>query len=385
MVTLDEETVVHLPKLGESIHHATVVSWLKQVGDYVKRDEPLVEVMTDKVSSEIPAPAEGYLREIMVQIDEEVEVGKTLCLLSREGSPSAAVEKPAVEIKTLPLTRISPAVKHLLRRHGLKEDDLSRIPSTGDAGRVTKRDVEEYVKGMAKQSDNARAQTVSLSPLRKVIAKEMQASLQTIPAATLVDEVDVTPLCNLRQGAKGAFFAKHNVKLTMTAYLAKAMSLALKETPRLNATLEGTDLHIHPSIHLGIAVNVHDGVLVPVLTSADEKSVSQIAFDLARLTEKTRDGELLDDGRQRSTVTLTNFGMGGVAIGIPVIRPQEAAIIGIGAVSKKITVTAEQQFAIRDQVYISLSFDHRIVDGMYASSFFHKLKAIIADQEHFSL
>ena len=352
---MSEKYEVLLPKLGESIVSATVVHWLKKVGDRVEKDEPLLEVMTDKVNSEIPCPHQGILQEIKAEVDQEIEVGQLLCTI---GSKIEKVEKSGW---------LSPAVKELVREHQISSCDLEAISGSGEGGRVCRKDVENYL------SSSFKDRTETLSPLRKAIAKELTLS-QNIPTATLIDEINVTDLIRWIAKEKELFLQLHQAKLTITSCIALATAKALVDLPLLNGTLEGDKIILHKDVHLGIAVSVDNGVLVPVIRACQSKPLSNVAREISRVSTQVREGSWKGDSEVKGTVTITNFGMGKVPIGIPMIIPGQAAILGVGAIQKKILIDDEDRMSIGQTLFFSLTFDHRLVDGMYASKFFQAVR-----------
>ncbi|MBM3201020.1 MAG: 2-oxo acid dehydrogenase subunit E2 [Chlamydiae bacterium] len=352
---------VCLPKLGESIMNATVVQWLKKPGEFVEKDEPLLEVMTDKVNSEIPSPCSGILHEISAKVDQEVEVGEVLCLIGqKEAAIKPAWTQPIEETETK--TFLSPAVATLAKENKITLEELARIAPTGENGRLCKKDLQKHLENRPK----------GLSALRKAIAKEMTLS-QNIPTATLIDEVDVTDLMAWIQQEKEEFYLEEKAKLTITTCMIKASADVLKELSMLNASLEDDQLIMHQEVHVGMAVSVDQGVKVPVISSCDHKSLAEIARDVSLISLEVRENRWKGDS-VKGTFTISNFGMGKVAAGIPMIVPGQAGILGIGAIQKKVLVDENDRFYVGQTLFLSLTFDHRLVDGMYACQFFQLLK-----------
>lgn len=352
---------VTLPKLGESILSATVVQWFKKVGDPVALDEPLLEVSTDKVNSEIPSPVAGTLLEILAKVDQEVQVGGILALIGAGSSPIPPSESQDF---------LSPSVMRLLKEKGIPLSDIDKIPRSGQGGRLTKKDVEEYVPTV---KCTAGTERVKMSPLRKAIADNMVKSFYEAPHASLITEVDVTEILTWIQSHR----QKTNEKITITAFVAKAIAETLATFPLLNASLEGDTIVMKKNVNLGVAVSVDQGVMVPVLKKAQEKSLAEIAKEIAVLAEKTRSHSLAPDDTREGSITLTNFGMTGVMIGVPIIRYPEVAIVGLGAITKKVAVMLDDSTAIRSVMFISLTFDHRVLDGIYGCAFLNGLKQAI--------
>ncbi len=388
---------VTLPKLGESIMNATVVQWFKKVGDAVQLDEALLEVSTDKVNSEIPSPVAGVIKSIVAVADQEVAVGDLLAVIEVGGmqtvhtSSTAHSQEPNIEKKAQEEDMrdfFSPGLLKMAREHGISMDELETIPATGSGGRLSKKDLEDYVAGKrarpkatmpcpmssAAKSSGMEVERVKMTGMRKAIADNMVRSFYEAPHATLITEVDVTSVLKLVQKHKEEFLAKHGVKLTITSFVARAISSALKEFPLINSSLEQDTIVVKRFVNLGIAVSVEQGIMVPVIKHCHRLSLVEIAKELQDLSQKARNNSLTPNDVKEGTITLTNFGMSGVAIGIPIIRYPEVAIIGIGALQKKVVVLEEDTLAIRSMMNASLTFDHRVLDGMYGCGFLNAFK-----------
>jgi 2-oxoglutarate dehydrogenase E2 component (dihydrolipoamide succinyltransferase) len=371
---------INLPKLGESIVSATVVQWFKNVGDRVELDEPLLEVSTDKINSEIPSPAAGILQEILAQPSQELQVGETLAILSGFGSSSPREALPAaIETKCPAASNdfLSPSVLRTLKEKGLKLEEADRIPRTGEGGRLTKKDVENYAPAVLRpptppQSDES--ERVKMSSLRKAIAENMVRSFYEAPHASLITEVDVTRIVKLIQDQKAEFFQKHGAKISITAFVARAIARALKAYPLLNASLDGDTIVMQKFINLGLAVSVEQGVMVPVIRGCQRLTLPEISQEIAKLAEKARAGRLEASETRQGTITMTNFGMTGTMIGVPIIRFPEVAIVGLGAITKKVVAMPDDSIAIRSMMWVSLTFDHRVLDGIYGCGFLGELK-----------
>ena len=403
---MSEDIKVLLPKLGESIHSATIVQWFKKIGDDVKLDEPLLEVSTDKVNSEIPSPAAGTLKEIHASPDQELQVGQLVAVIGL-GTPSALAEEvqeiaPAAsapfsgaegeEMKDF----FSPALLRLAREKGVGLHELEKISGTGMSGRVTKQDLEEY---LAKRTTSTKpcpmaakvvapstgiagtdVERLKMSGMRKAIADNLVRSFYEAPHATLVTEVDVTSIIALIQKEKEEFLEKHGYKLTITAFVARAIAKALQEYPLINSSLEEDTILLKRYVNLGIAVSIEQGLVVPVIKHCQRLGITAIAKAIGELSVKARSGKLSPDDVDEGTITLTNFGMTGVQIGIPIIRYPEVAIVGIGATYKKVVPLENDLLAIRSMVFVSLTFDHRVLDGMYGCGFLGALKKHLEDE-----
>ena len=421
-------TEVRMPALGESVTEGTVTTWLKAVGDAVDADEPLLEVSTDKVDSEVPAPVAGFLAEIRVPEDETVEVGTVVAIIS-ETAPSAAPAAPTVAAApaapAAPATPVdpfpnastlaaaatgapvvatpavatgsayvTPIVRKLARDLGV---DLATVSGTGVGGRVRREDVEAAAAAAraaaaapapaaapaAKaeavcEPSPLRGTTEKMSRLRQTIARRMVESLQTAAQLTTVIEVDVTKVAALRARSKDAFLAKHGTKLTFLPFFVKAATEALAYHPKINATINDKEVTYFDYEHVGIAVDTPRGLLVPVIKNAGEKDIPGIAASINDLAARTRDSKIGPDELSGSTFTVTNTGSGGALFDTPVLNTPETAIMGVGTIVKRPVVMkgidGADVIAIRSMVYLSLSYDHRLVDGGDASRFLMDVK-----------
>ncbi len=397
---------VTLPKLGESIHEATIVAWLKQPGDYVHLDEPLLEVSTDKVNSEIPSPCEGVLKEICAQVDEKVDVGAILARVGEgaEGSSSASQQASNKQEKAAPLAPkassersqfFSPAVLRIAKMKGIPLSDLEKITGTGAGGRVSKRDLEKYLatKQQEPQAPSSSAvnaecfagyrhdqeeELVPMSAMRKAIAENMVKSFYEAPHASLVTEVDVTGVNALVRKERADFLAAHGAKLTITSCVIQAIGEAVKQFPLMNCTVQPKNqLLVKHYVNVGIAVSIEQGLVVPVLRGCHRQPLVDIAKGVADLSSRARTGRLQPKDVEGGTITLTNFGMSGTLIGTPILRHPEVAILGMGAIQKRVAVLDDNSFGIREMMYLSLTFDHRVIDGMYGCAFLNQVKANI--------
>ena len=423
-----EGTEVTMPALGESVTEGTVSSWLKAVGDTVEADEPLLEVATDKVDTEVPSPASGVLLEIRVPEDETVEVGTVLAIIgdpSQAGSapapaapaPQAAPEPPApaptaeapAPATPAPVSTgasgsyVTPIVRKLAKDKGV---DLSTVTGTGVGGRIRKQDVEAAAKAAeearaaaavpapaaeapapaAAKSASAkpevdttlRGRTEKMSRLRQVIADRMIDSLQTSAQLTTVVEVDVTRVAALRARAKNDFLAKNGTKLTFLPFFVQAATEALKAHPKINASIEGKNVTYHDVEHVGIAVDTPRGLLVPVVKNAGDLNIPGLARRINDLAARTRDNKVNPDELSGSTFTITNTGSGGALFDTPIINQPEVAILGLGAIQRQPRVIKDadggEVIAIRSVCYLALSYDHRLVDGADAARYLMTVK-----------
>jgi len=409
-------TVITMPALGESVSEGTVTRWLKSVGESVAVDEALLEVSTDKVDTEIPSPVAGVLTAIDVPVDTTVAVGARLGMISSSSAapvaaapviapapvvvaPAPVVAAPvaAVAVAAAPVTQpsdayVTPIVRKLASELGV---NLASVRGSGVGGRIRKEDVQAAAKPVAVASapvvattsaprpaavaaSPLRGTTVQMSRLRKVIAARMVESLQVSAQLTTVIEVDVTKISRLRNRAKATFEGREGVKLTFLPFFAVAVCEALKQHPVLNSSVDGDQITYHAAEHLGIAVDTERGLLVPVIHNAGDLNMGGVARKIADLAARTRDNKVTPDELGGGTFTLTNTGSRGALFDTPIINQPQVAILGLGAVVKRPMVVKGEDggetIAIRDMVYLGLSYDHRVVDGADAARFLVTLK-----------
>ncbi len=421
-------TVISMPALGESVSEGTVTRWLKNVGDSVAIDEPLLEVSTDKVDTEIPSPVAGTLLSIDVPVDSTVPVGARLALIAGTevapavsapfaAAPVVAAPVPPAPVFTAPTpvtpvaaapvvvapvlsqpdAYVTPLVRKLAAELGV---DLGKVTGTGIGGRIRKEDVQAAavpvtpviaapVAVVAPNASSAprsvvvagsplRGQTVTMSRLRKVIASRMVESLRISAQLTTVIEVDVTKIARLRDRAKAKFEEREGVKLTFLPFFAVAVCEALKQHPVVNSSVEGDQITYHSAEHLGIAVDTERGLLVPVLHDAGNLNMGGVARKIADLAARTRDNKITPDELGGGTFTITNTGSRGALFDTPIINQPQVGILGLGAIVKRPMVVRGEDggetIAIRSMVYLALSYDHRVVDGADAARFLVTLK-----------
>ena len=397
-----------MPELGESVHEGTVSRWLKKVGEFVREDEPIVEIMTDKVNTELPSPATGVLKEILIPEGSPVAVFAALGVIEEAEGATAVVEPaapaepkaeqaPAQAAAEAPRekTFLTPLVRAMAKRHGISEAELAVIPGTGQGGRVTKADLEAYLESRGKNAPppapaaqaspavEAKAQkpaaaapsaeTVeSLTGLRRMIAEAMVRSAQ-VPTVSTVTEVDVTRMVQFRERNKDAFQAEHGVKLTYTPFFLKALTEALLEFPLLNSSLSADfQLSRHANVNIGVAVALgakgDEGLIVPVIRECEKKTLVELAKEVDRLAKKARSNALTLEDVQGGTFTLTNPGTYGALFGTPMINAPQAGILGTYAI-RKMPVVIDDMIAIRSVMNLVLTYDHRLVDGLLAGRF----------------
>ncbi|MET3719748.1 MULTISPECIES: 2-oxoglutarate dehydrogenase, E2 component, dihydrolipoamide succinyltransferase [unclassified Arthrobacter] len=430
---------VTLPALGESVTEGTVTRWLKAVGDTVAVDEPLLEVSTDKVDTEIPSPVAGTLQEIRVNEDETAEVGAVLAVIGSgaaapaaaapaKPAPAAAPAAPAPAAAPAPKAEAAPAapaqaptaapapaavpaaesaagsesgyvtplVRKLANQHGV---DVSSLSGTGVGGRIRKQDVLAAAEAKAAPAaapakpsaapasaaapaaSTLRGTTQKAPRIRQVIARRMRESLDVSAQLTQVHEVDMTKIAKLRTAAKNGFLATNGVKLTYLPFIAKAVAEALKQHPKLNAEYneEAQEITYHNAEHLAIAVDTEKGLLVPVISNAGDLNLAGLAGKIVDVADRTRQGKIGPDELSGGTFSITNIGSVGALFDTPVINQPNVAILGTGAIVKRAVVVADENgddsIAIRSMMYLSLTYDHRLVDGADAGRFLQTLKA----------
>ncbi len=382
----EKDVEITLPKIGESIVSATVVAWLKKEGEFVHLDEPLLEVSTDKVNSEIPSPVAGTLKSIHAKVDAEIDVGALIAVITTSAPPekeevsSTATKEASPTSESASMKQFfTPGLLRFAKEKGVALDELETISATGAGGRVSKKDVEEYLSKKkahpiaSDSTEGGKCVRLPLSPTRRNIAKNMARSYREIPHATLISEVDMTEIVHKLKKAKQSYIEKNHCKPSITSVIAKALVKAVQTYPLLNSSFEEDAIVLKQYVNLGIAVSVEEGVVVPVIQNCQSKNLLDIAREIADLAEKARTSRLNPQDVQGGTITLTNFGMSDALIGLPIIRFPEVAILGVGAVQKKVALLAEQ-IVIRSIMTLSLTFDHRVFDGMYGCDFLRKIK-----------
>lgn len=406
-----------MPELGESVHEGTVSRWLKKEGESVKEDEPIVEIMTDKVNTELPSPATGILKKIVILEGESVKVFEvmgviddkgdmdnisTLTKENKEKEESPAVSKIDVsKFELIPAAYeeeqrnwFTPIVRAMAKEHGMSENELNQLTGSGADGRVTKKDLEQYIqqktslhlsKSEISEKTLTNKETIPLVGMRKMIAEAMVKSSQIPTVSTLV-EVDVTRLVNFRAQNKEMFLSQFGVKLTYTPFFIKVLSESLLEYPMMNASLQGDLIQMNNAVHLGIAVALgskgEGGLIVPVLRDTHQKTLIEIAKDLEQIASKARNNGLGVGDVQGGTFTLTNPGSYGAVSGTPMISTPQAGILGVYSI-KKIPVVIEDMIAIRSVMNVVLTYDHRIIDGALAGRFLQTVKSKLENFDFF--
>lgn len=420
---------IKMPKLGESITEGTIVSWSVQVGDVIREDDVLFEVNTAKVSAEIPSPVAGRIVEILFKEGDTVAVGTVVAVVDMGGDdepsePSAgtkeSVKAPVadntgagtspVPVQELPKAQAagsenerwySPVVLQLAREARILQEELDRIPGTGYQGRLSKKDIKQYIiqkqngaAGVAAakpavaavpQSSPVTATSVAegievkkMDRVRRMIADHMVMSKHTSPHVTTLVEVDMTKLVKWREKNKEAFFKREGVKLTYMPAITEATAKALVAYPQVNVSVEGYNILFKKHINVGIAVSQNDGnLIVPVVHDADRLNLSGLAIAIDGLAAKARINKLMPDDIAGGTFTITNFGTFKSLFGTPIINQPQVAILGVGVIEKKPAVMETPEgdvIAIRHKMYLSLSYDHRVVDGALGGNFLYFIK-----------
>lgn len=407
-----------MPKMGESISEATIISWLKSVGDYVDAEEIILEVATDKVDSDVPSPVSGTITEIRFQKDAVVGVGEVLALIdSKENVAGKKITigktqevkqqlsetnkmQVKLQAKSNPDAFLSPLIISIAQKENLSIEEVQNIPGSGTDGRIQKSDIFNYLKNRKYpiQSrpiiDNRQPTTssylkpkinfvegkdhiVEMDRMRKMIADHMVYSKQTSPHVTSYIEVDVTNLVNWRNENKDKFQTKHNEKLTFTPVFVQAVAKAIQDFPMINVSVDEKNIIVHKDINVGMATALPSGnLIVPVVKNANEKDLAALAKDVNHLAEASRNNKLKPEEIQGSTFTISNVGTFGSLMGTPIINQPEVAILALGIIKKRpevITTSKGDEIAIRSMMFLSLSFDHRVVDGFLGGSFLRKV------------
>ncbi len=413
------EIEIKLPKMGESVTEATITNWLKEVGDTVEMDEPLVEVATDKVDNELPSEAEGTLIKILFEKDEVAQVGDVIAIISTDGG--AAVVVPAKEVKTVtsetkavevvsnsnsesvsktgPSGKFySPLVRSIADKEGISMSELESISGSGENGRVTKKDILSFIDSRgntpvvtktsapaAKKAAPAKTahkpnvpvmegdEIIPMDRMRKLIADHMVMSVQTSPHVTSYVEADVTNIVNWRNKVKNEFLAKEGQKITFTPIFMEAIVRAIKDFPGVNVSVDGDNIIQRKHINLGMATALPSGnLIVPVIKDADNYNLTGLAKQVNGLANKARNNKLAADDVSGGTYTVTNVGSFGNVMGTPIINQPQVAILALGAVRKVVSVIETENgdtIGIRSKMYLSHSYDHRVVDGALGGMF----------------
>jgi 2-oxoglutarate dehydrogenase E2 component (dihydrolipoamide succinyltransferase) len=420
-----------MPKMGESIMEATILGWLKQPGDTVEMDEPILEIATDKVDSEVPSPVDGVIEEVLFEVDDVVEVGKVIAIISTEATIEDAVQDDApepvaeAEISTQNVVQenkiehttsndyseterfYSPLVKSIAKAENIELEELENISGSGANGRVTKDDILNYLNNRTAQTPVTKPQTavkkaetpksveqktvqsksavsvsgdveiIQMDRMRKLIAKHMVDSKRIAPHVTSFVEADVTNIVKWRNANKKQFQERHGEKITFTPIFVEAVAKAIQDFPLINVSVDGDTIIRKKDINIGIATALPSGnLIVPVVKNADQYSLLGIAKQVNGLVAKARNNKLSPDDIQNGTFTLTNVGTFGNLSGTPIINQPQVAILSVGAIIKKPAVVETEYgdvIAIRHLMMMSLSYDHRVVDGFLGGSYLRRV------------
>ena len=405
---------VVMPQMGESIVEGTLTRWLKKPGDRVERDEPLFEISTDKVDTEIPSPAAGTLTETLFEAGAVIGINTVVARISDGGAPAApapevaaapappppppvVAPKPVAAPVAAPIAEadfglLSPLVRKMARENNI---DLANVKGTGAGGRITKEDVEAYLVPKAAsvaapvaapaaaaappppaRAEAAKYRVEPMSTMRQKIAEHMIMSQATSASVTTVHRVDITNIAKLRDRQKDAFKAQYGYGLTFLPFIAAATAKALREYPIFNATIEGKNIVYHGDCNIGIAVALDGGLIVPVIQHADEKNVVGLQRDIVDLAARARSKNLKPADIQGGTFSITNFGSFGSVFATPVINQPNVAVLGVGTVEKQ-PVVINDAIAIRSMCFLALTFDHRLIDGALADQFTGRVKQLL--------
>jgi 2-oxoglutarate dehydrogenase E2 component (dihydrolipoamide succinyltransferase) len=381
---------VIVPTMGESITEATIAKWLKNKGDAVALDEPLVELETDKVTLEVSAPCAGVLSEVFAKEGDVVEVGAIIGRVTQGESPPPKKEEPKKEevqvkpaiVETSKVTEaipLSPAVRKLATENQITPE---KVQGTGKDGRITKGDVLTYI--AEPQKTEARVERVRMSRLRQRIAERLKEAQNTAAILTTFNEADMTNIMDLRSQLKDSFEKRHGVKLGFMSFFVKACIVALKEIPAVNAEIDGDELVYKNYYDIGVAVGTPQGLVVPVVRDADKKSFSDIEKDVANLGQKARDGKLSMEDLTGGTFTISNGGIYGSLMSTPILNPPQSGILGMHKIQER-PVALNGQIVIRPMMYLALSYDHRIIDGKEAVTFLVRVKECLENPERILL
>lgn len=429
-----------MPKMGESIMEATILKWVKQVGDTVEVDETILEIATDKVDSEVPSPVSGTIAKLMFEENDTVEIGKTIAIIATEGEEVVSTPEPVqekapatngVHIQEKAVTPVvkeepalaavsgsapvssdtsrfySPLVKNIAKQENISVQELEGVPGTGKNGRVTKKDILSYVtnRTAAPITNNispTAQKTVSTSPvaasvsgnveivemdrMRKLIADHMVMSKHTSPHVTSFVEVDVTNIVNWRNSIKAEFQQKYSQKITFTPIFIEAVTKAIRDYPMINVSVDGTKIVVKKDINIGMAAALPSGnLIVPVIKGADQLNLIGLTKAVNDYASRARANKLKPDEIQGGTFTLTNVGTFGNVMGTPIINQPQVAILAAGAIRKKPAVVETEYgdlIAIRHMMFLSLSYDHRVVDGFLGGSFLRRVGDYLEAFDH---
>lgn len=417
-----------MPKLGESITEAAIITWFKNVGDTIEQDEMLLEVATDKVDSEVPSSVSGVVEEILYKANDVIKIGETIAIIKTDGKVSTSKKKSVIqndsqESKKKQQTKkkrhvipsvveesqqatsftnsntnhfFSPLIISIAKEHHISFEELARIPATGKEGRLRKSDVFNYIEDGRPYKfaqpvvqdptayripqlsfDKGKGKVIEMDRMRQMIADHMVYSKHTSPHVTAYVEADLTNMVAWRNANKKAFQDKYGERLTFTPLFVEAVAKAVKDFPNINASVDGKNIIVKEDINIGMATALPSGnLIVPVVKNADTKDLKTLAENVNELSNKARENNLKADDIQGSSFTISNVGTFGSVMGTPIINQPEVAILALGIIKKRPEVIETEkgdEIAIRSMMYLSLSFDHRVVDGFLGGSFVRRV------------
>ena len=383
-----------VPTLGESITEATVSKWLKKVGDSFEADEPLVEIETDKITVEVPAPAAGSISEIKVEEGTDVNIGGVLALLgdkktsndtskdevmaeqpNQEQAKETKVKENTTSSNNKDSNKLSPSVKKLIAENDLEADKIS---SSRPDGRLTKGDVFNHVNNpsSSKTTSKNREEIVKMSKIRKTISKRLKESQNTAAILTTFNEVDMSEIMSVRKSKKEDFQERYNVKLGFMSFFVKAVVASLQEFPAVNAEIRDDNIIYKNHFDIGIAVGTEKGLVVPVLKNADTMTFGDIEKTIIELSTKAKEGSLTMDDLTGGTFTISNGGVYGSMLSTPIINRPQSGILGMHNIQKR-AVVVDDEIVIRPMMYLAFSYDHRIIDGKESVGFLVSIKNLL--------
>ena len=383
-----------VPILGESITEATVTKWLKKIGESFEVDESLVEIETDKITVEVPAPRAGVLSEIKVKEGNDVNIGGVLGIIGESDGVTPSKEKKQLQeevvkeekTKTKPDqnnqnnlkkdSKLSPSVKKILEENNL---DSSKVKSSREDGRLTKADVMEHLKNLSqnnKKSTTEREKIVPMSKIRRTIATRLKEAQNTAAILTTFNEVDMSEIIKVREAKKEDFIGRYDVKLGFMSFFVKASVMALQEFSAVNAEIRDENIIYKNHFDIGIAVGTEKGLVVPVLKNADKMTFGDIEKQIVELSTKAKEGTLTMDDLSGGTFTISNGGVYGSMLSTPIINYPQSGILGMHNIIKR-AVVVDDEIVIRPMMYLAFSYDHRIIDGKESVGFLVKLKELL--------
>ena len=405
-----------MPKMGESITEGTIIEWRKKIGDTVEKDEIFLEIGTDKVDSEIPSPAAGILVEILAKPNDVIDVGKVIARINTEADaqPGDTItdnsetiaentqtnETPKADIKKVTIKQkkkidnssrsfFTPVVMKIASESNISMNELELVEGSGRSGRVTKKDILQYLENRKESTDPTKELTMSdnvveMEYMRKRIADHMRDSLDTAAHVYVMTEVDMTDIVNYVSHNEISFLDKESFKLTYTPFIVNAVVKAIIQFPLMNSSLDGNEIIQRKNINIGIAVSLDDGLMVPVIEKCEEVNFLGLCRRVNDLTVRARSKNLQPDELQGSTFSISNFGVFNVTMGTPIINQPNVGILGVGAIKKQPVVIESElgdTIGIRSRMILSLGFDHRLIDGAGGSQFIEKIRLEIENMD----